>query len=100
VAVMLADGQPYARVFVPEPLRVSVKAGTAMTVRIDGSDRSWQGRVRFISSDAAFTPYFALNQRDRSRLSYLAEVDLVEEDAATLPTGMPVEARLTGMPAR
>ena len=96
VAVMLADGRTYARVFVPEPLRASVTAGTSMTVRLDGVDRDWQGRVRYVSTDAAFTPYFALNERDRSRLSYLAEVDLVEEEASALPTGMPVEARPAG----
>lgn len=99
VAVMLADGRTYARVFVPEPLRASVTAGTSMTVRLDGVDRDWQGRVRYVSTDAAFTPYFALNERDRSRLSYLAEVDLVEEEAAALPTGMPVEARPAGTTA-
>jgi HlyD family secretion protein len=86
-------------VFVPEPLRASVSPGTPMTVRIDGSGRAWQARVRFVSSDAAFTPYYALNERDRSRLSYLAEADLVEEDASALPTGMPVEAILAGTPA-
>jgi HlyD family secretion protein len=99
VVVMLADGLPYARVFVPEPLRASVAPGTPMTLRLDGSGRSWQGRVRYVSADAAFTPYYALNERDRSRLSYLAEVDLVEDDAATLPTGMPVEASLAGTSA-
>jgi len=99
VVVMLADGLPYARVFVPEPLRLSVMPGTPMTVRIDGSDRAWQGRVRYVSSDAAFTPYYALNERDRSRLSYLAEVDLIEDEAAVLPTGVPVEAAMTGTTA-
>jgi len=98
VVVMLADGQPYARIFVPEPLRASVTAGTAVTIRLDGSGRDWQGRVRYVSSDAAFTPYYALNERDRSRLSYLAEADLVEDEASSLPTGMPVEARLAGAP--
>ncbi len=99
VVVMLADGLPYARVFVPEPLRLSVMPGTPMTVRIDGSDRAWEGRVRYVSSDAAFTPYYALNERDRSRLSYLAEVDLIEDEAAVLPTGMPVEAAMAGTTA-
>jgi len=99
VTVMLADGLPYARVFVPEPLRTSVTPGTAMTLRLDGSDRDWRGRVRYVSSDAAFTPYYALNERDRSRLSYLAEVDLLDDEAAALPTGMPVEALLAGTPA-
>jgi len=94
VVVMLAGGAPYARVFVPEPLRARVAPGTPVTVRLDGSDRDWQGRVRYVGAEAAFTPYYALNERDRSRLSYLAEVVLVEEEAGDLPTGMPVEVRV------
>lgn len=94
VVVMLADGAPYARVFVPEPVRAGVAAGSEATVRVDGSDRAWRGRVRYVSTDAAFTPYYALNERDRSRLSFLAEVDLIEDDAAALPSGIPVEVTL------
>jgi len=94
VAVMLAGGQPYARVFVPEPLRARVRAGTPAVVHVDGDDRAWQGRVRYVSTDAAFTPYYALNERDRSRLSFLAEVDLTDAEAASLPTGMPVQVEL------
>lgn len=94
VVVLLADGAPYARVFIPEPLRAGVQPGTAAVVRMDGSGREWQGRVRYVSTDAAFTPYYALNERDRSRLSFLAEVDLVEADATSLPSGMPVEVEL------
>lgn len=94
VVVMLADGPPYARVFVPEPLRARVAAGAAVVVRLDGSDRAWTGEVRFIASEAAFTPYYALNERDRSRLSYLAEVVLTEDEARTLPTGIPVQVEL------
>ncbi|GAG92015.1 unnamed protein product, partial [marine sediment metagenome] len=36
-----------------------------------------------------FTPYFALTEHDRSRLSYLAEVDV--PDASSLPSGVPLE---------
>ncbi|MSQ92915.1 MAG: HlyD family secretion protein [Gammaproteobacteria bacterium] len=94
VAVLLAAGQPYARVFIPEPMRASVKAGSPAMVRIDGTDRDWRGEIRFVSSEAAFTPYYALNERDRSRLSFLAEVVLTEPEAASLPTGMPVEVTM------
>ena len=94
VVVMLAGGQPYARVFIPETRRTGVGAGTAATVRIDGSDRDWNAEVRYVSSEAAFTPYYALNERERGRLAYLAEVVLTEPDAATLPTGIPVEVTL------
>lgn len=94
VAVLLAAGQPYARVFIPEPQRASLKAGSAATIRIDGTDHDWRGVLRYVSSDAAFTPYYALNERDRSRLSFLAEVVLTEPAAAALPTGMPVEVTM------
>lgn len=94
VAVLLAAGQPYARVFIPEPMRASVKAGSPASVRIDGSERDWRGEIRYVSSEAAFTPYYALNESDRSRLSFLAEVALTEPEAASLPTGMPVEVTM------
>lgn len=95
VAVLLAAGQPYARVYIPETRRVGVAPGDAATVRIDGTDRDWRAEVRYVSSEAAFTPYYALNERDRGRLSFLAEIVLTEPEAASLPTGMPVETRLT-----
>ncbi len=99
VAVLLAAGQPYARVFIPEPLRASLRAGSAATVRVDGSKREWRGELRYVSSEAAFTPYYALNERDRSRLSFLAEIVLTEPEAADLPTGMPVEVTMQERPA-
>jgi len=46
--------------------------------------------VRWIANEAAFTPYYALTEHDRSRLSYLAEIDVVEEQGR-LPDGVPVE---------
>ncbi len=95
VVIMLAEGAPYARVYVPEPMRVGVKAGTSAEVRVDGVEEPFAGQVRYISAEAAFTPYFALTQKDRSRLSYLAEVTLTEARAAELPAGIPVEVRFT-----
>jgi HlyD family secretion protein len=91
VALMLADGETYARVYVPETLRVDVKAGTAAQVHVDGRPNPYSGTVRFISSEAAFTPYFALTQKDRGRLSYLAEVVVTGDGTNELPAGMPVE---------
>jgi HlyD family secretion protein len=91
VVVMLAAGAPYARVFIPETRRAAIVAGTAATVTFDGADRAWKAQVRYLSSEAAFTPYYALNERERGRLAYLAEVVLTEDDALRLPTGIPVE---------
>ena len=93
VIVMLAAGQPHARVYVPEALRVRVAAGTPARVRVDGLEEPIEGRVRWVSSEAAFTPYYALTERDRGRLTYLAKVDLLT-DRARLPDGVPVEVEL------
>lgn len=91
IIVMMADGAPYARVYIPEPLRAGVIPGLAASIVVDGVDGTFAGSVRFVSADAAFTPYYSLTQRDRSRLSYVAEITLTEPAARDLPTGVPVE---------
>ena len=93
VAVMLGGDQVYARIFVPERLRVRVTPGTAAEIHVDGLDRAVTGRVRWIASEAAFTPYFALTERDRGRLTFLAKVDITEQHER-LPDGVPVEVNL------
>jgi HlyD family secretion protein len=94
LVIMLADGAPYARVHVPEPLRVAYAAGTAVLVSIDGVAEPLPGTVRYVSSQASFTPYNSLTQKDRSRLAYLAEITLDGRAAANLPAGVPVQVRL------
>jgi HlyD family secretion protein len=88
VAVLLDTSRTFARIYVPEYLRAGIQQGDALTIHIDGTAREWRGTVRWVSSDASFTPYFALTEHDRSRLSYLAEVDLPE--AGELPSGVPL----------
>jgi HlyD family secretion protein len=94
VAVLLADEAPYARVYVPEEIRARVVPGARATIRIDGVDGEFSGRVRSVSHEAAFTPYYALTERDRGRLTYLTKIDLDGEAARELPTGLPLEAAL------
>lgn len=91
VIVMLADATTFARVHVPQPLRSQFAAGTRVLIRIDGHREGLAGVVRFISAEADFTPYYALTERDRTRLSYLAEVDVTDAAADALPTGAPVQ---------
>jgi HlyD family secretion protein len=94
---MLAEGTPYARVHVPEPYRSQFKSGAEVQVRLDGRAEPLRGIVRFVSAEAAFTPYYALTQEDRSRLSYLAEIDLPEDAARDIPSGIPVQVSLVGI---
>ena len=68
-----------------------MKPGDDFTIRIDGQEESFAARLRSISSDASFTPYYALSERDRSRLSYVAKLDLMDERATELTAGTPVQ---------
>lgn len=90
VFTVLSGEQPYARVYVPETMRVRVKPGTAALIHVDGMTGPLEGRLRWIANDPAFTPYFALTERDRGRLSFVAKVDL-NEQRERLPDGVPVE---------
>jgi HlyD family secretion protein len=88
--IVLGGDQAYARVFVPETIRVHVTAGTAAVIYVDGLDQPLEGRVRWVSSESSFTPYYALTEHDRGRLSYVAKVDIAGE-RDRLPDGVPVE---------
>nr|WP_247748048.1 HlyD family efflux transporter periplasmic adaptor subunit [Ruegeria sp. R13_0] len=90
VAVLVTGQTPYARVYVPEPHRVKLKPGDTLEVNVDGLDAPLDGVVRWISDDASFTPYYGLNQDDRTRLVYLAEIDLPTA-SPDLPAGVPVQ---------
>jgi len=93
ILILLPDEQPYARVYIPEHLRVQVSAGMPAVIFVDGLDTAIEGRVRWVASEAAFTPYYALTERDRGHLTYLAKVD-VSENRERLPNGVPVEVDL------
>jgi HlyD family secretion protein len=95
VAVLLTTGAPFARVHVPTPIRAQVKIGTPATLSVDGVDRAFKGQVRFIATEAEFTPYYSLTAADRSRLSFLCEVVFDDPEAAKLPSGVPVDVMLT-----
>lgn len=93
LAVVMSGKAPFARVYIPEPYRVKLSLHQPLTVRIDGLDEKIIGRLRWISTEPAFTPYYALNQEERARLMYLAEVQL-PDSAEKLPSGVPVQVEL------
>lgn len=94
VAVLLEAGAPFARIHVPEPMRAGVHVGDPATIRIDGVAGTFKGRVRYVSSEAEFTPYYALTEGDRVRLAYRVEVDVEGDPARELPAGLPLEVVL------
>lgn len=93
IVAIQADNAPYARVYIPEPYMAKLTIGQQMKVRVDGIETAFTGTLRRLSKEPAFTPYYALNQQDRSRLVFLAEIDL-GSDADNLPTGIPSQVEL------
>ncbi|HHQ4630423.1 HlyD family secretion protein [Aeromonas hydrophila] len=91
LAAIQADEAPYARVYVPEPSLAGYRVGQPVRVQVDGVAEPFAGRLRWISKEPAFTPYYALNEQDRARLVYLAEIDL-PAGAQDLPSGLPLQA--------
>jgi len=97
VLVLLSSEPVFARVYIPQSLRAKIGSGTSARVHLDGIDQPAEARVRWVASEATFTPYFALTQKDRSRLSYLAEIVLSDERASLWPSGMPVQVSFPGL---
>lgn len=93
LAVLLAEGPPFARVYIPEPSRAAIKVGDSLAVHVDGIDQAMSGTVRWIAVEPAFTPYYALNREERARLMYLAEIQL-PASATNLPSGLPAQVEL------
>lgn len=93
LAIVLAGKAPYARVYIPESYRVNIKTGTILTVHVDGLATPIKGKVSWISNEPAFSPYYALNQKDRARLMYLAKVQLPDSQSS-LANGLPAQVDL------
>lgn len=100
VAVLLAGGAPYARVYVPEHERAKIVAGQRFSVEVEGVAEKFAAHLRHIESQASFTPYYALTGDDASRLTYLAEIDLEGDAAKQLPAGLPVRVRVASGESR
>lgn len=89
LAIMLS-GPVYAEVYVPQPLRAKTDIGREARVRVEGLKSPLKARLRYISSEAAFTPFYAVTEDERSRLVYRAEL-VVTDPPEDLPIGVPIE---------
>jgi HlyD family secretion protein len=97
VAVLLADGAPWVRVWIPERAVARVGPGDGARVHVDGIG-PLAGRVLDVSREAAYTPHYALTERERVHLVYEARVE-IEDAPPELRPGVPAEVRIA-LPAR
>ncbi|MCD8529880.1 MAG: HlyD family efflux transporter periplasmic adaptor subunit, partial [Saccharospirillaceae bacterium] len=90
---LLANADPYVRVYVPQSKVASLSVGTVLEIRVEGLSKPLHGRVRNVRSQPAYTPYFALSERDRARLMHLTDIVLTDVPAG-LASGLAVEVLL------
>lgn len=82
---LLVGEKPYVRVFIPASERLAFPIGTRCQLYVIGRAQPLVGQVRFVESEASFTPYYALSGKDASRVVYRAEIDIVDQLSEPLP---------------
>jgi HlyD family secretion protein len=98
LVVLLADEAPWVRIWIPETRFAEVGPGTPAQVRIDGVEGALRGSILDVSREPAFTPHYALTERDRVRLVYETRVR-IEDAPPGLRPGLPAQVELTPPPA-
>jgi HlyD family secretion protein len=93
VAVVLADGDPWVRVWVPETAYVRTLPGIEAEIRIDGVEGALRGKVLDVAREPEFTPHYALTERDRVHLVYETRVRILNAPK-TLRPGAPAEVTI------
>ena len=91
IAVLTDLARPWLTVWIDEPSLSQVILGQQVTVLVDGSDRTFEGTVSFISPVAEFTPKNVQTPDERAKLVFRVKVHLANPDGIFKP-GMPAEA--------
>ncbi len=82
------------KIYVGETDIGRVKLGQSCDVRIDTfPDRSYEGKVSFISPEGEFTPKIIQTRKERVKLVYLVKISISNPDLE-LKSGMPADAWL------
>lgn len=89
VGVVLGN-EPWVRVWMPARAMARVRLGDEAEVRVTGLDERLSGKIGYLAREPAFTPHYALTERESAHLVYETRVDLV---------GAPEDLR-PGLPAR
>lgn len=82
-----------ATIYIPLSKLPSVTRGQTARVTADGEKEAFSGRVRWISSEAEFTPKTIFTRETRTTLVYAVKIDVPNPDGK-LKIGMPVDVEL------
>lgn len=95
VLTLLDLDDRWVRIYVPEDRIGAVSLGAPAAITIDTyPDRRFEGEVRFIASEAEFTPKTVQTPEERVRLVYAVEVRVTGDAEGVLKPGMPADVTL------
>jgi HlyD family secretion protein len=95
VLTIMDPGDRWVRIYVNEDRIGQVKLAAPATLTTDSfPDKEYRGEVRFIASQAEFTPKNVQTAEERVKLVYEVKVRIAGDEALDLKPGMPADVRL------
>lgn len=91
VVRLLPPGNVKVRFFVPEAAVGTLRPGQAVRLHCDGCGAAIAATIRYVSSQAEYTPPVIYSNETRRKLVFLAEARPAPADAPRLHPGQPVE---------
>jgi HlyD family secretion protein len=96
VLTVMAPGDRWVRIYVPENRLGAVQLGASAAITSDTyPDQEYTGEVMYIASAAEFTPKSVQTSEERVRLVYAVKVRITGDSALVLKPGMPADVRIT-----
>jgi HlyD family secretion protein len=96
IVTLMDPDDRWVRIYVREDRVGRVSLGQRAEIRIDSyPDRTFEGRVTFIGSEAEFTPRNVQTPDERTQLVYPVKVQITGDSELALKPGLPADVRLT-----
>lgn len=95
VVTLMNPDDRWVRIYVPEDRIGAVKIGTPAKITSDTyPEKTYGGGVRFVASEAEFTPKNVQTTEERVKLVYAVKVQIEGDSGLDLKPGMPADVRL------
>jgi HlyD family secretion protein len=91
VVVLLPPDNLKLRFFVGETDLAGIRPGQTVRASCDGCGAEIAATVRFVSTQAEYTPPVIYSRENRAKLVYMVEAGVTAKDASRLHVGQPIE---------
>ena len=94
VVALLPPENLKVRFFVPQEKLAAVKIGGSVSVKPDGAAHPFTATVKYIATQAEYTPPVIYSRETRANLVFMIEAKFSPADAAELRPGQPVDVEV------